>query len=156
MRGGAKLNTAAFDRIMRRAAKVRAVKITVGIHRGETDKKGSDVAVYAAANNAGVTKNGKIRIPARPFMSYSADEIAKFLHTTKCTRLLFRYIKGEITANQLQTIIGKESVRLTKKTILDSALYKENADITKKRKGSSKPLVMTGIMSGRALTWKKG
>lgn len=156
MQGGAKLDATAFDRLLKRAAKVRTVKITVGIHRGEKDKKGNDVAVYASANNAGVKKKGRPKIPARRFMSYSADAIRDFLHTTKCNRLLMRYIKGEISVTQLETIIGTEAVNITRKTILDSALYAPNAASTIKRKGSSKPLVMTGIMSGRALTWKRG
>lgn len=156
MQGGAKLDATAFDRLLKRAAKVRTVKITVGIHRGEKDKKGNDVAVYASANNSGVKKNGRTKIPARPFMSYSADAIRHFLHTTKCNRLLMRYIKGEISVTQLETLIGDEAVNITRKTILTSSLYAENADITKLLKGSSKPLVMSGIMSGRALTWKRG
>lgn len=156
MKGGAKLDSTAFDRIVARAAKVRTVKITVGIHRGEKDKNGKDVALYASANNSGVEKNGVIKIPKRPFMVYSADEIKKFLHSTKCNRLLFRYIKGELTAEQLEKIIGTQAVNLTRKTILDSTLYAPNAEMTIKRKKSSKPLVMTGIMAGRALTWKGG
>lgn len=155
MKGGASFNTKGFDRVISMRKKALAgIRLTVGIHRGKQNN-GTDVAAYAAHNNFG-TKNamGWVLIPARPFMTYSADRIADFVESARFRRLIIRVMRGEISSSQAVKILGEHSKNITRKTIRESALYKPNADITKARKKSSKPLIHSGVMV-QTVDWKQ-
>lgn len=147
MKGGAKFNTAGFDRVIsQNIAALARVRVTVGLHRGK-ENKGVDVALYGAWNNFG-TKNarGQEIIPSRPFMKFASERIADWMESEKYQRLLRDVIRGKITPEQAVNRIGLQAVQITRKTISDSSLYKPNSDITKARKRSSKPLIRDGVM----------
>lgn len=155
MKGGASLDRRGFDALVTKVQKnVGGIRLTVGVHRG-TQNKSTDIALYAAANNFGVKKNGVQRIPPRPFMTYSADRIAKYLKSAKYERLVAKLVKGEITRDAFMRIVGGEVQELTRATIRDSSLYAKNAKSTMARKGSIKPLIAGGTML-QTVVWRKG
>lgn len=147
MRGGAKFETRGADRVIRqRIQSLAGVTLTVGIHRGKTNQ-GVDVATYGAWNNFG-TKNamGWELIPERPFMKFASDRIADWMRTDAYKEVLRDVARGRITPQQAITRIGAQAVAITSKTIADSALYRPNSDITIARKGSTKPLINSGVL----------
>ncbi|MBC6554975.1 hypothetical protein GW721_03045 [Citrobacter braakii] len=147
MRGGATLDTKGFDRVLcQRIKGLAGVKLTVGIHRGKTNN-GVDVALYGAWNNFG-TKNamGWELIPERPFMRFASDRIADWMRSNEYRDILRDVALGRITPQQAIARIGAKAVSITRKTIADSALYKPNSDITIARKGSTKPLIHSGVL----------
>lgn len=147
MRGGAKFETRGADRVIRqRIQSLAGVTLTVGIHRGKTNQ-GVDVATYGAWNNFG-TKNamGWELIPERPFMKFASDRIADWMRSDAYKEVLRDVARGRITPQQAITRIGAQAVAITSKTIADSALYRPNSDITIARKGSTKPLINSGVL----------
>lgn len=147
MRGGAKLETRGADRIIRQRIKALAgISLTVGIHRGKLNN-GVDVALYGAWNNFG-TKNamGWELIPERPFMRFASDRIADWMRTDAYKEVLRDVALGRITPQQAIARIGAQAVAITRKTINDSALYRPNSKLTIARKGSSKPLIHSGVL----------
>lgn len=147
MRGGAKFETRGADRLIRqRIQSLAGVTLTVGIHRGKTNQ-GVDVATYGAWNNFG-TKNamGWELIPERPFMKFASDRIADWMRTDAYKEVLRDVARGRITPQQAIARIGAQAVAITSKTIADSALYRPNSDITIARKGSTKPLINSGVL----------
>lgn len=147
MRGGATITGRRGDRVFRdRITALRDVSLTVGLHRGKLNK-GVDVATYGAWNNYG-TKNamGWELIPKRQFMMFAADRIFDWMHSAHYREILRDVMLGNISAETAIARIGSQAVAITRKTILDSALYKPNSPETIKRKKSSKPLVHSGVM----------
>ncbi|EBI6103166.1 hypothetical protein AAHK31_000518 [Salmonella enterica] len=147
MRGGARLETKGADRVIRQRIKSLAgIQLTVGIDRGKTNN-GVDVALYGAWNNFG-TKNamGWELIPERPFMRFASDRIADWMRSDEYKEILHGVALGNITPQQAIARIGAKAVSITRKTIADSALYKPNSDITIARKGSTKPLIHSGVL----------
>lgn len=147
MRGGAKFETRGADRVIRqRIQSLAGVRLTVGLHRGKTNK-GVDVAMYGAWNNFG-TKNamGWELIPERPFMKFASDRIADWMRSDAYKEVLRDVARGRITPQQAIARIGAQAVAITRKTITDSALYRPNSDITIARKGSTKPLIRSGVL----------
>ncbi|KKY64152.1 hypothetical protein [Klebsiella aerogenes] len=142
MKGGAKFNTNGFDRVIRQNISVLAgIQLKVGIQKGATATGGGLIAPYAANNNFGTkTKQGKTKIPRRPFMTYSADRIADWMKTAAFYEVVNDVITGKISADMAATRIGTKAVDITKRTIRDSALYKPNAPTTIMQKGHARPL----------------
>ncbi|MGK0743569.1 hypothetical protein ACSFCX_03705 [Yokenella regensburgei] len=142
MKGGAQFNTMGFDRVIRKNISALAgIKIKVGIQKGATATGGGLVAPYAANNNFGTkTKQGKTKIPRRPFMTYSADRIADWMETAAFYEVVNDVITGKISASMAASRIGSRAVDITKRTIRDSALYKPNAPVTIMRKGHDRQL----------------
>ncbi|HEY2452878.1 MAG TPA: hypothetical protein VGI71_09695 [Scandinavium sp.] len=142
MKGGAQFNTMGFDRVIRKNISALAgIKLKVGIQKGAKATGGGLIAPYAADNNFGTkTKQGKTRIQARPFMTYSADRMADWLETAAFYEVVNDVITGKITADMAATRIGTKAVDITRRTIRDSALYKPNAASTIARKGHARPL----------------
>lgn len=122
------------------------IALTVGIHRGKLNK-GVDVAMYGAWNNYG-TKNamGWELIPKRPFMDFSADRIFDWMHSAAYQETLMDVMRGSLSVDAAIARIGAAAQAITRKTILDSALYKPNSALTIARKKSSKPLRDSGVM----------
>lgn len=136
MKGGASFNTSGFDRVIRpRIEALKGITITVGVQKGAEATGGGLIAPYAANNNFG-TKNamGWELIPARPFMTYSADRISDWMATAAFTQIIDKVLAGQITTEQAANLIGRKAVLITKETIRDSALYKPNTELTKQRK----------------------
>lgn len=135
MRGGAKFETRGYDRVIRQRIKSLAnISITVGIHRGK-QHEGVDVATYAAWNNFG-TKNamGWELIPARPFMTYSANRIQGWMQSSQYQQVIRQVIDGKKTADQAANYIGAEAYRMTRRTLMTATLYKPNSEVTIARK----------------------
>lgn len=148
MKGGAQFNTMGFDRVIRKnISELAGITLKVGIQKGATATGGGLIAPYAAANNFG-TKDG--RIPARPFMTYSADRIADWMETAAFYNLVNAVISGKITAAAAVIAIGKTATHITKKTIQDSTLYAENTprtlELKRRKKYGSKPLLASESM----------
>ncbi|MCW8351671.1 hypothetical protein [Citrobacter portucalensis] len=142
MRGGAKFETRGVDRVIRqRIQSLAGVTLTVGIHRGKTNQ-GVDVATYAAWNNLG-TKNamGWELIPARPFMTYSANRIASWMNSATYQQTIRQVISGKKTAPQAAEYIGYEASRMTRRVLMTASLYKPNSEVTIARKGGGKQVL---------------
>lgn len=142
MRGGAKLETNGFNRVIRQRVKSLAgITVTVGIHRGK-QHDGVDVATYAAWNNFG-TKNamGWELIPARPFMTYSANHIAGWMKSAAYQQNIKQVVSGKKTAAPVAEYIGYEATRMTRRVLMTATLYKPNSAVTIARKGSGKQVL---------------
>lgn len=142
MRGGARLETHGFNRVIRQRVKSLAgISVTVGIHRGK-QHDGVDVATYAAWNNFG-TKNamGWELIPARPFMTYSANRIAGWMNSAAYQQTIQQVISGRKTASQAAEYIGYEASKMTRRVLMTATLYKPNSKVTIARKGSGKQVL---------------
>lgn len=142
MRGGAKLETHGFNRVIRQRVKSLAgISVTVGIHRGK-QHDGVDVATYAAWNNFG-TKNamGWELIPARPFMTYSANHIAGWMKSATYQQNIKQVVSGKKNAAQVAEYIGYEATRMTRRVLMTATLYKPNSAVTIARKGSGKQVL---------------
>lgn len=156
MKGGATMTRRGGDKaITDRFARLGRVSLTVGLHRGKLND-GVDVATYGAWNNYG-TKNamGWELIPKRQFMNFAADRIFDWMHSAHYQEILLDVARGRITPEAAIARIGAQAVAITRKTILDSALYKPNSPETIARKGSSKPLVKSGVMI-QTVNFKEG
>lgn len=102
---------------------------------------GTELLTVAAANNYGVKSKN---IPARPFMTEGADPaIEKTAPIAE--RLMPKLNDGTITKEQLLKTMGPVAQAEFQKAIteLDEP---ENAPETIRRKGSSNPLVDTGLL----------
>lgn len=147
MKGGATFVTRGFDRkITKRVQALAGIKIKVGIQRGATDDKGGLIAPYAAMNQFGTTNAmGWELIPARPFMTFSADRIADWMDSQEFNRIIALVVSGKKPVNFAVTAISQKAVLITKNTIRDSELYKPNSDRTladkRKRGRGEKPLL---------------
>ncbi|EMS0915322.1 hypothetical protein WKJ17_002931 [Salmonella enterica] len=142
MRGGAKLETHGFNRVIRQRVKSLAgVSVTVGIHRGKKHE-GVDVATYAAWNNFG-TKNamGWELIPARPFMTYSANRISGWMNSAAYQQNIKQVVSGKKTATQVAEYIGYEASKMTRRVLMTATLYKPNSEVTIARKGNGKQVL---------------
>ncbi|EBX6498116.1 hypothetical protein DSS19_24295 [Salmonella enterica subsp. enterica serovar Abony] len=142
MRGGAKLETHGFNRVIRQRVKSLAgVSVTVGIHRGKKHE-GGDVATYAAWNNFG-TKNamGWELIPARPFMTYSANRISGWMNSAAYQQNIKQVVSGKKTATQVAEYIGYEASKMTRRVLMTATLYKPNSEVTIARKGNGKQVL---------------
>lgn len=121
--------------------------VSVGIHAAEgaqAEPKG-DVTVLQVAiwNHFGVVDaEGKVRIPARPFLTDWFD--ANQERATKMWTALNRQVAaGKITSEQALNLFGQKCVGEIQRKIADG-VPPPNADSTIARKGSSKPLIDTG------------
>ena len=103
---------------------------------------GTSVLMVAAANNFGVPSRG---LPARDFMSQGA---VRALEKTAplAAALVKRVNRGEITTKQMMDKLGPVAVAEFQQTIVDID-SPANAASTVAAKGSSNPLVDTGLMT---------
>jgi len=116
----------------------RSVKVGI---IGNQQVDGVSVVDYAMYNEFGTS-----RIPARPFMSKTAE-----LHTKDIIQfaehLSGRLIDGKIGPTKALQNIGEQYQKYIKQTIRDAKSWAApNADSTIERKGSSSPLIDTGRM----------
>lgn len=113
-------------------------EVVAGIVQGPVND-GLQVAEYATWNEFGTSS-----IPARPFMRTAFDE--------NVDKIFQRFYKGRrgivdglINQDQAMNDIGLYMQTLIKKSITNGD-WASNAPYTVKQKGSSKPLIDTGIM----------
>lgn len=125
-----------FQRMLRQLANMQ---VRIGFQHGrDTEDNGIDICDIAAWNELG-TEN----MPSRPFLRKSVDEnkdkITKFIKT-----LEGRLARGE-SAEQILKEIGIFMKDLVQEKITEGD-FEPNAESTVKKKGSSKPLIDTGLM----------
>lgn len=102
---------------------------------------GTQVAEVAMENQYGsVSKN----IPARPFMSEGIVEAAKVTRPI-IERLAPKIAQGKVTPAQILEHCGAPAVGAVQEKITDGD-WVPNAPLTVRLKGSSKPLIDTGLM----------
>lgn len=116
--------------------------VTIGVHQGERNADGTDIAEYAAANEYGTDD-----IPSRPFMRTSFDEnvsvisddIAKGMETVKLGGTVYRELSliGDKQANRLQDTIAKRDFLPALKPAT-----------VKRKHGSTKTLIDHGAAGG--------
>ncbi len=99
-------------------------------------------AQLAALHNSG-SEDG--RIPARPFMDEAFEGANRNVLRTLLRGFLLRILRGQMTTAKALGIIGEKAVDMVKDSIRDGD-WKPNAEITKAKKGSSRPLIDTEQM----------
>lgn len=121
--------------------KLIKLQARVGYQRGKNTESetGADLVDVAAWNELG-TKH----IPARPFMRRSVDDNKNAI-TQMCKTQLSRLTGGDATAEDILNKLGLMQKGLIQKKISDGD-FEPNADSTRKRKKSSRPLVDTGTL----------
>lgn len=116
---------------------------TVGVHaQAGSYKKGITVAEVAAANNFGTDK-----IPARPFLKEGVER-AK----TNMIKTAEESMKKGRTPRQIIDQLGALAVRGVQEQI-DATTTPPNAPYTVKKKGSSHPLIDTGLLK-KSITYQ--
>jgi len=129
-----------FDKIK----KLKNHYVDVGVF----GKEDAEMVIIAAVHEFGNPKNrfygkAKAPIPARPFIRPAIDnsrkEILKFMDKHK--EALF---VGKMSPQQYFNKLGVMMEAAVVKYMNDSSNFAENSDLTKKLKGSSKPLYDTG------------
>jgi phage gpG-like protein len=114
----------------------------------EKDKRegdGKSIAEIAIDNQFGTrAKGGKVHIPARPFFTNATDKNKEKL--ALLTAKMIVEVQDHVrTPKEALTLLGEFMIGRIRKEIT-TGNYKENAKVTEKRKGSTKPLIDTGRM----------
>ena len=105
------------------------------------NRDGPTIAQYAAWNEYG-TKDG--RIPARPFIRNWIDNNREKIEKTQA-RLFKQVCEGKISAEEAVAKLGQFAQDGIKRYII-TGNFTPNAESTVQRKGSSRPLIDTGVM----------
>ena len=127
---------------------VKAVVTDVGFLGGEQHPSEGDEQPITIAQVAAWNEYGTETIPERPFMRRTVDTNAD-----KYKRLMGKLLARAMTirgapakrARDVFTVVGAQVSSDVVKTI-DAGGFAPNSEATIKRKGSSKPLVDTGVM----------
>jgi hypothetical protein len=124
-------------------------EIKVGIHpeAGKNAKTGTLIVDYATANEYGTSK-----IPERSFMRSTVDEKQQEWNKA-LDRIVGSITEGDISnIEQKISFVAEQMVNDIKEKI-DSNVPPPLSEATKKRKGSSRTLIDTGIMRA-SITYK--
>ena len=138
-----------FLAIKKALLSLRKKEIKVGIHEGagKNAKTGTLIVDYATANEYGTS-----RIPERSFMRSTVDEKQQEWNKA-LDRIVGSITEGDISnIEQKISLVGKQIVNDIKEKI-DSNVPPPLSEATKKRKGSSRTLIDTGIMRA-SITYK--
>ncbi|GHA66257.1 hypothetical protein GCM10009007_03400 [Formosimonas limnophila] len=110
---------------------------------GQKYENGATVAQVAAWQEYGTKKDGKERIPPRPFMKNAADEFDSEPNKVR-DALQAGVVKNPDAASDLLRLmlVGKIKDQISRGSFI------ENDKQTVKKKGSSRPLIDTGKMLG--------
>lgn len=111
-------------------------RVLVGVPKGAGSyKDGLTIATIAAVNNFGSADG---RIPARPFLQPAIEEGApQYMRLAEV--MIPRVLSGAMTMRTLLEQMGNLAEGHVKQKIKDGP-FKENAESTKRAKGSDKPL----------------
>jgi hypothetical protein len=143
--------------IRKELASLGSYSVKAGIVEGAGDVDGVSIARYASWNEYGVPgKKKKWKIPSRPFIRGWLENRAADIKRT--TEMLYKQVAdGKMDALTAIGSLGEFAQAGIRKYIRTGA-FKENADITKERKKSSKPLIdtMTMLNSVRYQVTKDG
>jgi phage gpG-like protein len=123
-----------------------SVKCGITEDKGDAVPKGGDatVAEYGTWNEFGVKRNGKQHIPSRPFIRGWADGKKKETQAV-IERLAKQVSSGKMLAASAINKLGVYGASGIK-SYIRTGNFTPNADSTKARKGSSKPLIDTGTL----------
>lgn len=115
--------------------------VRVGFPAGPTEEDGTPVALVAAVHEFGSTARN---IPERSFLRSSVREnIAKYIKINKGN--LQRVVNGKIRMRHALELLGQVAAGDVKRTIRNGD-FAPLQQATIDRKGSSKPLIDTGMM----------
>lgn len=120
----------------------RRAFVTVGIHEGERNAEGTDIAEYAAANEYGTDS-----IPSRPFMRTSFDENVADISRDMANGI--ESVKAGGSVYRALSMIGLKHENRIKNTIQQRDFLPRLKPATvKAKKGSTKTLIDSGAMIG--------
>lgn len=142
-----------FEKILDRtepgATKVGFVK-GLGAH---PNGNGATIAEIAAYNEFGTRwPDGSVHIPERPFLRTTIAEQARTVYPAMMKELLGEIVTGKIKATRAVGLLGEKAVADVKNKIT-AITDPENADATVDSKGSSNPLIDTGLLR-KSVTWE--
>ena len=125
-----------FERMLKELGKL---EVRIGYQQGAaTNDEGVDYCDIAAWNELGT-----VNMPSRPFLRKSIDEneskINSFLKSQK------KELINSLSAEKVLKNIGLFQKDLIQEKITEGS-FEPNAESTIRRKGSSKPLIDTGLM----------
>jgi hypothetical protein len=119
-----------------------ATRVLVGVPEGAgVYEDGLTIATIAAVNNFG-SADGVI--PPRPFLQPAIEEGAP-VYRRLAEVMLPQVLSGQMTMTTLLEQMGNLAEGHVKQKITDGP-FMDNAESTKKAKGSDKPLIDTGAM----------
>jgi len=128
-----------LKRFMQEMQAARTAYVTVGVHEGERNIDGANIAEYAAANEYG-TEN----IPSRPFMRTAFDENTGAIQ--KDMAGLVNMAKSGGSVVQGLRVVGEKHQQRIQRTIKGRDFLPKLAESTVKAKGSTKTLIDSGAM----------
>ncbi len=160
MAGGVQDIDRGWRRIVRRMARVGTKGVTIGVHaddegrqtgRGDTSINNVGLAVVHEFGATIRTGTATIRIPERSFLRAAFDENrSKYL---RMLRLLTRRVAGgQLTVDQMLGQIG-EVAKADVERLIAAGVPPDIKESTKRRKGSSVPLIDTGQLR-QAIQWE--
>lgn len=119
------------------------VFVTIGVHQGETNKEGANIAEYAAANEYGTED-----IPSRPFMRTTFEENTPWIKR-QMEYYYGRVQEGKTTMYDAFRGIGERYQAKIIETIDSRDFLPKLKDATAKaKKGSYKTLIDSGALKG--------
>jgi len=138
-------NDKGMEKIRKELAALSKLSIKVGIIEGTKGNNGASIAEYAAYNEYGVPgKKKKWDIPPRPFIRGFVENRATEINATQ-EKLVHQVAEGKMSAKTAIKRLGQFAQDGIKRYIMDGD-FEPNADITIRRKKSSRPLIDTGTM----------
>jgi phage gpG-like protein len=147
--GGASDTDRGLGEIRKNIAALAGLRVKVGIPEGAGSTDGVPIAGYAAANEFGVFRNGKWRIPPRPFIRGWIENKEGSIKST-IEKLFALVSTGKLDARTAARRLGQFAEDGVK-TFIREGSFAPNSSATMKKKKSDKPLIDNGAMR-RAIT----
>lgn len=139
----------ALDRLRQRLVGDNRV-VNVGVPEGKREEDGTPVAMIAAVHEFGSPSQG---IPERPFLRVAVQRNRqKYVRLNRIN--LVKMLRGQATVEQALGQLG-EMAKGDVQTEIRSGVFTPLKEATKKRKGSSRPLIDTGQMV-QSIAWELG
>ena len=139
----------ALDRLRQRLVGDNRVA-NVGVPEGKREEDGTPVAMIAAVHEFGSPSQG---IPERPFLRVAVQRNRqKYVRLNRIN--LVKMLRGQATVDQALGQLG-EMAKGDVQTEIRSGVFTPLKEATKKRKGSSRPLIDTGQMV-QSIAWELG
>lgn len=139
----------ALDRLRQRLVGDNRV-VNVGVPEGKREEDGTPVAMIAAVHEFGSPSQG---IPERPFLRVAIQRNRqKYVRLNRIN--LVKMLRGQATVDQALGQLG-EMAKGDVQTEIRSGVFTPLKEATKKRKGSSRPLIDTGQMV-QSIAWELG
>ncbi len=139
----------ALDRLRQRLVGDNRV-VNVGVPEGKREEDGTPVAMIAAVHEFGSPSQG---IPERPFLRVAVQRNRqKYVRLNRIN--LVKILRGQATVDQALGQLG-EMAKGDVQTEIRSGVFTPLKEATKKRKGSSRPLIDTGQMV-QSIAWELG